>query len=171
MIIRKVSKSGRKEALVLILKVFMQYDAQDYSEEGIETFKRTAIYDEDYVDFITMYGAYENDKIIGVVATRNNGSHISLFFVDGQYHRKGIGKMLFQILLDHTTAEEISVNSSPYAVEFYHHLGFEDIAKEQITDGIRYIPMSYQKNKSDVSPLFSMLEDKDTSAALKSLQK
>lgn len=170
MVIRKVSVNEMKDALELVLRVFMQYEAPDYSEEGVETFKRTAIYNENYINSISMYGAYENDKVVGVIATRNNGSHIALFFVDGQYHRKGIGKRLFQTVIDQSTAAEIMVNSSPYAKEVYHHLGFEDTAPEQITGGIRYTPMMYKNNTSDLTSLISMLENKDTSAAYKALQ-
>jgi len=35
---------------------------------------------------------------------------------------------------------KITVNSSPYAVEVYHHLGFVDIDKEQTVNGIRFTP-------------------------------
>jgi len=170
MVIRKIGENETKEALELVLRVFMQYEAPDYSDEGVETFKRTAIYNVEYISSIAIYGAYENDKMVGVIATRNNGSHIALFFVDGQHHRKGIGKMLFQTVLDQGTAEEITVNSSPYAKEVYHHLGFKDTAPEQITEGIRYIPMLYKKNASNIALWISMLEDKDTSIAYKALQ-
>ena len=170
MVIRKIGENETKEALELVLRVFMQYEAPDYSDEGVETFKRTAIYNVEYISSIAIYGAYENDKMVGVIATRNNGSHIALFFVDGQHHRKGIGKMLFQTVLDQSTAEEITVNSSPYAKEVYHHLGFKDTAPEQITEGIRYIPMLYKKNASNIALWISMLEDKDTSIAYKALQ-
>jgi len=170
MVIRKIGENETKEALELVLRVFMQYEAPDYSDEGVETFKRTAIYNEEYISGIAIYGAYENDKMVGVIATRNNGSHIALFFVDGQHHRKGIGKMLFQTVLDQSAAEEITVNSSPYAKEVYHHLGFKDTAPEQITEGIRYIPMLYKKNNSNIALWISMLEDKDISTAYKALQ-
>ena len=173
MIIRKIDGNETKEtneALELVLSVFMQYEAPDYSEEGVEAFKKTAVFNEDYIGSIVMYGAYENDKIVGVIATRNNGSHITLFFVDGQHHRKGIGRMLFQTILEQNTSDEITVNSSPYAKEVYHHLGFEDTAAEQITSGIRYIPMIYKKNTSDIALLIQMLEDKDNTTAYKALQ-
>lgn len=170
MVIKKIGENEIKDALDLVLRVFMQYEAPDYSDEGVETFKKSAVYNEDYIDSIAMYGAYENDKIVGVIATRNNDSHIALFFVDGQHHQKGIGKRLFQTVLDLSLADEITVNSSPYAKEVYHHLGFEDTASEQITDGIRYIPMIYKKYTADIASLISMLETKDTSAAYKALQ-
>jgi len=32
-----------------------------------------------------LYGACEGDTIQGVIATRNQGNHIVLFFVDGTY--------------------------------------------------------------------------------------
>jgi|GEM_PF-728580 len=170
MVIRKIDENETKDALELVLRVFMQYEAPDYSDEGVETFKRTAIYNKDYIGSLSIYGAYENDAIVGVIATRNNGSHIALFFVDGRHHRKGIGKVLFQTVLDQGTADEITVHSSPYAKEIYHHLGFEDTAPEQITGGIRYIPMRYKRNTSDIASLIQMLEAKDTSAAYKALQ-
>jgi len=92
-----------------------------------------------------MYGAYDSETLLGVIATRNKGNHIALFFVDGKHHRQGIGKTLFQIVLENSTAKEITVNSSPYAVEVYHRLGFVDIAPEETTNEIRYIPMVYSK--------------------------
>ena len=33
------------------------------------------------------------------------------------------------------------------AVGFYHKLGFTDVEKEQLTDGIRYTPMKYIRQK------------------------
>lgn len=170
MVIKKINKNKIKHALELVLKVFMEYEAPDYSDEGIESFKKTAIYNEEYISNIIIYGAYENDKIVGMIATRNKGNHIALFFVDGQYHRRGIGRMLFENVLSQSTADEITVNSSPYAKEVYHHLGFEDTAPEQNTGGIRYIPMVYKKNLSCISSLIQMLENKDTSEAYKALQ-
>lgn len=170
MLIKKISENEIKETLELVLRVFLQYEAPDYSDEGIESFKRTALYNQAFISSLTMYGAYDNDKITGMIATRNNGNHIALFFVDSQYQQKGIGKMLFQTMLAQSTAGEITVNSSPYAKEVYHHLGFTDTAQEQCADGIRYIPMVYKKNTSDLGTLISMLADKDTSAAYKALQ-
>ena len=170
MVVKKIGENKKEEALELVIRVFMKYEAPDYSDEGVETFKRTAVYNKDYMESITMHGAYENNKIVGVIAMRNNGSHIALFFVDGQYHRKGIGKRLFQTVLEQSTADELTVNSSPYAQEVYHHLGFEDTAPEQVTDGIRYIPMIYKKNTYDIASLITMLEYKDTSIAYKALQ-
>ena len=39
--------------------------------------------------------------------------------------------------------QEFTVNSSPYAVEIYRHLGFEVMDQEQTVNGIRFTPMKY----------------------------
>lgn len=39
--IRKILKEEMKEALELIWKVFLEYEAPDYTEEGIKEFKKT----------------------------------------------------------------------------------------------------------------------------------
>lgn len=143
--IKKIDRNQRDTAIQLVSAVFMQFEAPDYSVEGVETFKRTAIYNNDFLDSLNMYGAYESETLLGVIATRNKGNHIALFFVDGKHHRQGIGKKLFKIVLENSTAKEITVNSSPYAVEVYHRLGFVDIAPEETTNEIRYIPMVYSK--------------------------
>lgn len=143
--IKKIDRNQRDTAIQLVSAVFMQFEAPDYSVKGVETFKRTAIYNNDFLDSLDMYGAYESETLLGVIATRNKGNHIALFFVDGKHHRQGIGKKLFKIVLENSTAKEITVNSSPYAVEVYHRLGFVDIAPEENTNEIRYIPMVYSK--------------------------
>ena len=77
------------------------------------------------------------------MATRNEGKHIALFFVDGNYHRRGIGRQLWNAVLKNNTATEISVNSSIYALEIYKKLGFEQIDDICESDGIKYVPMKY----------------------------
>lgn len=145
MLVRIIEQNEIATALDIVWAVFMQHEAPDYSKEGIETFQNSVINNNDYLNSITMYGAYEDSNIVGVIATRNSGNHIALFFVDGKYHRKGIGRKLFEVVLKNSTANEITVNSSPYAVEVYHHLGFIDSDTEQVTDGMRYTPMTYGK--------------------------
>ena len=38
-----------------------------------------------------------------------------------------------------------TVNSSPYAVPVYHKLGFIDMDSEQLSDGIRFTPMKFER--------------------------
>ena len=74
-----------------------------------------------------------------------NGNHISLLFVDGIYHRRGIGRALVGHLLEQLKRDgrydRVTVDAAPYGIEFYHRLGFADISSEQCRDGIIYTPM------------------------------
>ncbi len=98
---------------------------------------------QDEIGRLDVWGAYEGEKLVGVLASRNSLSHIALFFVDRDYHRRGVGRGLFETFLTQSDAEKITVNSSPYAVEIYQRLGFAATAAEQTTNGIRYVPMQF----------------------------
>ena len=69
--------------------------------------------------------------------------HIADFFVDAAYHRRGIGRQLFEAMRQDYDRQVFTVNSSPYAVEVYRHLGFVPTDAEQLTDGLRYVPMRF----------------------------
>ena len=86
--IKKIDKIQCTDAIDLIWSTFLQFEAPDYSEEGIQSFKA---------------------------------------FIDDKEIRK--------------TLE----NSSPYAVPVYHKLGFVDLDMEQVSDGMRYTPMKYER--------------------------
>ena len=88
-----------------------------------------------------MYGAFKEDQLVGVIATRSEGTHVALFFVDGNFHRQGIGKQLLQTIRKDCHSGKMTVYSSPYAVLVYHKLGFVDVDKEQVVNGLRFTPM------------------------------
>lgn len=90
-------------------------------------------------------GAYDNNELKGVIATNDNRKHICCFFVKAQYHRQGIGRRLWEYLLENSLSKIITVNSSPYAVCVYHKFGFTDLDTEQVSDGIRYTAMKYER--------------------------
>lgn len=138
-----------EEAMGLAWRTFLRYEAGDYTEEGIEHF----------LDFITDtglkrmfdYGAYQvmgafwNGKMAGMIALRNE-SHISLLFVDQKYHFQGIARNLMNAMCNYVKSElgryRVTVNSSPYAVGFYHKVGFADTGPQTHADGIIYTPMA-----------------------------
>ena len=135
-----IEKNEREEALQLVKEVFMEFEAPDYCEEGIADFMH-AIGDESYLSMHRFYGAYQDNKLVGVIATRNEYHHIGLLFVEKSYQRKGVGRQLIHHILTLKDDEPITVNASPYGHEFYMKLGFVDTYEEQITNGVRYYPM------------------------------
>lgn len=137
--IRKVLKEEMEAALDLVWRVFLEYEAPNYSEEGIKEFKRS-IDDLSWIEERDFYGAYEDNKILGVIATKDF-SHIALFFVDGKYHKQGIGRKLYNKVEALNDKAFFTVNSSPYAHEVYKHLGFIDTDVEQCVSGLKFYPM------------------------------
>jgi len=53
--------------------------------------------------------------------------------------------MLFEHIVPLCGGGFITVNSSPYAAKIYRKLGFVDMDAEQMTNGIRYVPMRFTK--------------------------
>ena len=144
--IRLLEPHERGLALNLALRVFMQFVAPDYSDQGVETF-RSYIESETVVSSLTFYGAFEEHTLVGMLAMRSS-NHISLFFVGEQSQGCGVGRGLFELIRDSASSGVITVHSSPFAKPIYEKLGFTAISDEQLSDGIRYIPMKYLHNNS-----------------------
>ena len=92
--IRKLAKTEYPQAIELSLAVFTECGKADYDEEGFETFK-SFIGNEQLMDELTIYGAFCNNELVGIMGSKNEGKHISLFFIKPIYHRRGIGRKLF----------------------------------------------------------------------------
>ena len=146
--IRPAYRNEWDDAMALAWKTFMQFEAQDYTKEGIQSFQNFISDNILYRMFIMggyqLFGAYDNDKIIGIISLRNE-THISLLFVDASYHKQGIGRALIQYVSNYLLTEMgknyLTVNAAPYAIGFYHQCGFSDLGPEETNDGIRYTPM------------------------------
>ena len=142
--IREIKKGEIGKAVDLIWETFLKFEAPDYQKEGVESF-RIFIEDDKSLSQLTFFGAYDSDALIGAAAIRPDEGHICLFFVKDSRHRQGVGRALWEHMLKECKCRAFTVNSSPYAVGFYHRLGFADTAKEQLCDGIRFTPMRYER--------------------------
>lgn len=139
-----------EEAMGLAWKTFLEFEAKEYGPEGSGNFR----------DFITdsglkrmfLMGRYQmivartSQRIIGMITLRNE-VHVSLLFVDKEFHRRGIGRRLIAQMAQYVKAEmgkdHLTVNASPYGTEFYHRIGFKDLGPMTQKDGIIYTPMEY----------------------------
>ncbi len=142
--IRRLSDSEIPATLDLAWQVFSEYESPDYSKEGTEEFRK-CLRDEEYLYGIDYYGAFDGSEMIGLVGIRSKMEHICFFFVDGKYHRLGIGTKMFNHLLEDYKSNIITVNSSPYGLGFYKKLGFDPTEEEKTINGIRFTPMIYRR--------------------------
>ena len=142
--VRKLNENERALALSLAWKVFLEYEAPDYSEAGTEEFYK-ALHDEEYLAGIEYFGAFDGDELVGMVGIRKEKCHLCFCFVDGKYHRLGIGTRLFSCMKAEYEGKAITVNSSPYGLPFYKTLGFHETDAEQTVNGIRFTPMVFEK--------------------------
>lgn len=137
-----------KKALSIVRDVFWEFEATEYEDEGIMEFSDYIVYDnilrmmED--GSMVMLGCFENKRLAGVLALVSPG-HVSLLFVAKAYHRRGIARNLMdetvRCVQHLSAADQLTVNSSPYAVPVYQKLGFTPVGPEQTLNGIRFTPM------------------------------
>jgi GNAT superfamily N-acetyltransferase len=148
--IYELMKPGEEaEVSSLVWKVFEEFEAVEYKQEGIDEFKRFIV--PEFLAERCAAGNFfviccKNDReIAGVIAIKNN-SHVSLLFVRKEEQRKGIARGLLAAAIEKCLATDpilqaITVNSSRYAVSIYEKLGFECTGPEQEKNGIRFTPM------------------------------
>ena len=146
MTIKQLTDATLDEAIALSLHVFTTCGTADFDANGLQTFK-SFIYDSTLMHALTLFGAFNEDQLIGILGTKNGGTHISLFFILPEFQHKGIGQRLFLAAYAAKNELEITVNSSSYAVPFYKRLGFLPLCEEQETNGLRYTPMKRMKKQ------------------------
>lgn len=147
MTIRYIQHEEWNDCMALCWRTFLAFEADDYTPEGVKNFfdfvTSTQVEDMFLNGNYKAAAAFENDEPIGFIGVRNT-NHISLLFVDAKHHHKGVGTGLVKFIAEELCKigrREATVYSSPYAVGFYHAIGFMDIDKVQNRDGIIYTPM------------------------------
>jgi ribosomal protein S18 acetylase RimI-like enzyme len=153
---RRMESGEEEQVCQLVRKVFNEFVAPLYAQEGVDEFLR-------YIDPVLMAAraqsnhfvllAEERGKLIGVIEVRDF-NHIPLLFVSSDAQRRGIAKRLMEKTLNivHCGASsitEITVHSSPNAIGAYERLGFKSQGPEVLEHGIRYIPMKLSLGNGD----------------------
>ena len=130
-----------QEVHELVLEVFEDCIAKDYSLEG-QAYFRAVIDEYAYVnDHHVFYGLYEESKIVGVVGYQDDV--ITFFYVLKDKQGKGYGRQLITYVLKKMKGEYVYVDASPYALAIYEHLGFKKMEEMKTVDGIKTISMVY----------------------------
>ena len=146
--VHKAIEEEWEDAMALAYRTFQKYVGPEYSEEGVDNFVNFIsdphLYRMFQVEEYFLWVARdEKGSMIGM-GTLRSGNHISLLFVDEKWLRHGVGSALitaFEQYVLEQGKDSITVNASPYGVPFYHKLGFEDTASEQVVGGMTITPM------------------------------
>ncbi|MDR3085722.1 MAG: GNAT family N-acetyltransferase, partial [Christensenellaceae bacterium] len=91
--IRGLEEADLPEALRLVWQTFLEFEAPEYSAEGVREFER-------FIELKAMraklqrgemlfWGCFEAREVVGLLAARAP-CHISLLFVKKSHHRRGI---------------------------------------------------------------------------------
>ena len=90
--IRKLTENEKPAAMELAWRVFLEFEAPEYSPEGVLAF-RTYITDPAAVSALVVYGAFDGKVLLGVLAVLQNGTHISLFLLTRPDTDRAWGKL------------------------------------------------------------------------------
>ena len=88
---REIKLEEIDSAMVLVKEVFDEFEKPFYSQEGADSFYKFIDIDNIKTKVIskeiTLFCAFDNDSIIGVIGTKNI-NHICLLFINKNYHKK-----------------------------------------------------------------------------------
>ena len=155
---RKMKPGEEGEISRMVVECFDRFVAPGYSPQGVEEFhkysKPARLADRSRQNYFVL-AAWLDKRAVGMIEVRDC-RHISMFYVDDAFHRRGIGKKMHYLALQTCMREKpdlevVSVLSSPYAVPIYERLGFHSTGPDQYEFGTHFIPMVMQINQEDGS--------------------
>jgi GNAT superfamily N-acetyltransferase len=158
--IEKYTKGQETEISQFIKRVYDEYVANDYSEEGNNYFydwiAASKLFERQQKGESILL-AFTGSKIVGVIETRDI-NHISLLFVDKEYQGQGIARKLLlesirNCFRNGNKPEKFFVHASPYSIAIYRKLGFTETGNLQEQHGIKYLPMELSLNTMPYSQL------------------
>jgi ribosomal protein S18 acetylase RimI-like enzyme len=146
--LRIMNENDAEAVSNLIQRTFQRFIADTYTSRGIRYFlkhtSKAALLRRKRKNQLLVV-AELGGTITGMIAVRK-GNHVSLLFVAPEFHRRGIGALLFGKALELMKDAipdlcSVTVNSSSYAVRFYTGLGFSAKRTAYFYKGMKMTPM------------------------------
>ena len=148
LIVRPMHQGEESEVFNLVQRVFNEFIAPTYSQEGSDEFFRyahsEALAQRSQNNHFVLLAVVE-DNPVGMIDIRDN-IHVSMLFVDRSFQRRGISRALLQQALDECRKQkpdltQITVHAVPNSVPIYERLGFRPVSAEQVINGVRFVSM------------------------------
>ena len=145
--IRRIAAEELPAMRALVWESFERSVAPSFAPEGVERF-RFFLYDEEIGTRRDCFGVFAGGMLKGALIAEQDGSHICAFFVKNGEQRKGYGSTLMSHFLQDVCVNSVTVNAAPNAVNAYIKMGFHAESDMQYRDGMAFVPMRYEKNKT-----------------------
>lgn len=131
--IEKISDLYFDEAVDLILEVMNDFGQLPKSmiENDDRRYFKLITYDSFKNNELDLYGAFYDNKIVGVIGSEEN--NIDYFFVKKDYQHQKVGTLLMDNYfrrVNQQNFKKIYVDASNYARDIYKKIGFEDEYKQ-----------------------------------------
>lgn len=148
--IKQLSGINVDEAFSLAFRVFKKNIRTTHF--GYERFKYNIVYNERYrktckKGICKLFGGFINDTLVGFAGIDKNADYITFLFVEDEYQRQGIGKSLFEYIINYVRSEynkeSIMINSTDNAVPFYIRVGAIPDGVREEHNGVMITPMKY----------------------------
>jgi len=145
---RKIRDGEEIEVCNLVARSFNEFIAPDFPEQGVEEFflysNPLSLKRRLKKNYFSMVAECDG-RILGMIEIKEK-NHISMLYVDKDFHHNGIAsnlvkKALEEISENNRNPKDITVNSSRYAVPFYESLGFIRYEDEKSVYGVIHTPM------------------------------
>ena len=142
--IRELEYEDLETASRVLWKSYYEAEKNNTPMEGMEKFRDltspVSLSMNTFDGSVLLYGAFENEKLVGVGALKEK-RHVLLLFVLPESQRRGVGAALLSHLLSLCTANFVTVNSSDFGVSFYQKFGFSPVAPRRVEEGLVFTPM------------------------------
>jgi len=146
--IRAMAAADSDAVSGLILTLFDEFVAPEYSKKAGKTFRRQTRrqarcqeLDEGEMRLV----AVSNGELVGVIGARDL-SHVHWLWVRKDWHRRGVASILMANVIAEVRRKRpdvvsITLNSSPFAIPVYLRLGFRITGEEFDQEGLICTPM------------------------------
>jgi GNAT superfamily N-acetyltransferase len=145
-VVYRSMRPGEEEAVAdLASRVFNEFVAPGYSDDGVQEFLRYATAEQllqrsEAGHFVLV--AEEEGELVGLIEVRHC-EHVAMLFVARQ--GRGVGKELVRraVARCRQTAPalaRLTVHAAPDAVAVYGRMGFTATGPERVENGIRFVP-------------------------------
>ncbi len=149
--LRKFRKADTQVVALLVMSTYRQFNSTEYvSKHAIKEYldyydpRKNAIKQlyENFQRTPIFYVAVDDNRIIGMI--RGRPGRISNLFVDGEHHKKGVGRLLvnrFEFEAKKQESKEIKIRASLYATPFYQKMGYKKTTGIRNFRGLKVYPM------------------------------